>query len=591
MKKQQQLLIWIFLSISIYTQSQTIFQRDVDFNTWLPSHMNFNTFSGAAWGDLNSDGFPDIIIPPDAVFFNNGDGTFTRDLNTNIGSNFLVFARNVSGITMADVDNDDDLDVFINCSRPGANTANRDALYLNDGVGTFTLDTLGPWNPLEVSWGAAWADFDNNGFVDLVTAHPSGFLSHPRPSSFFINLDGDPAHFVKDTSYGFTRILAPYTVPYWSDYDMDGDQDLFIASGPGGAPGFDSVYTNLLTETQTATFQFNKESFANDIQDGQCYNFIDFDNDGDKDLFLTNWSGVPNNFYINDGGTFINTTMPFNYNNSSLTNAWGDVDNDGDLDVLITNHNGRQLELWLNDGFTFIRAEEDFCNQYGNAGIFLADMNNDGFLDAYATGANRSGAFYVNRAIHANHWIGLTLKGNPSNRAAIGTNIRVVANINGQSVSQLREISAQNAFQGHHDLRQHVGLGDADMVDSIMVYWPSGLKEYYTDVASDGFYTIMEGQGMEYSAIDENTPSKIASYFSLFPNPSRDSITILKSNASIEVTHTAIYDLQGKLIQNIPNTLEGQEIFIDIKSLSPGTYFIHMDTNNHKIFAKKFVKY
>ncbi len=567
-----------------------MFERDINFNTWLPFHSSFNSFGGAAWGDLNNDGYSDIIVGPNAVFFNNGDGTFTRDLNTTIGAGFFVFTSNVAGVTMADIDNDDDLDVFINCSRPFAAALNKDVMYINDGNGVFTADTLGPWNPVQLSWGASFGDYNNDGYVDLVAAHPAGFIGTPRPSNLFINQDGSTANFENDTTYGFTRTLAPYTVPYWSDYDLDGDQDLFIASGPGGTPGLDSVYVNQLSETQTATLKHNSVlPFATDLQDGQCYNFIDYDNDGDKDLFLTNWSGAQNNFYVQENGQYTNTAMPFTYNNSSLTNAWGDVNNDGYIDVIISNHNSGLTELWLNDGSTFTLAGDEFCNQFGNSGVFLADINNDGGLDFYATGANRAAAIYINQNTSGNHFIGMTMKGNPSNRAAIGTQIRVVATINGNVVNQLREVSAQNAFQGHNDLRQHLGLGDATMADSVIVYWPSGNMEFYTNVLADSFYTITEGEGMTYSSTDEILPHQLAKRITLFPNPTDDSMTI-ELNEQLEIAEMNIYDQQGKLVKNIPweaSSLTREVLMTDVPV---GTYFLHVKTADNKMFAKKFVK-
>ena len=587
----QRILYTFFISFIalIPIVGQTLFERDINFNTWLPFQSNSNAFGGAAWGDLNGDELTDIIVGPNAVFFNNGDGTFTRDLTTIIGAGFFVFANNVTGVTMADIDNDDDLDVFINCSRPFAAASNRDMLYLNDGNGVFSADTLGPWNPLELSWGASWADYNNDGYVDLVAAHPAGFIGTPRPSTFSINIDGNPANFMRDTTYGFTKTLAPYTVPYWSDYDMDGDQDLFIASGPGGVPGLDSNYTNQLTETGTASFTTNQDPFTDSLQDGQCYNFVDYDNDGDKDLFITNWGGATNNFYQNENGSYVPKAMPFSYNNTSLTNAWGDFDNDADLDVLITNHNSGLTEVWLNESDSFILSGDELCNQFGNSGAILADADNDGFLDFYVTGANRAAGIYYNLAPNSNHWMGLTLKGNPSNRAAIGANVRIVATIDGEQVSQLREVSAQNAFQGHHDLRLHVGLKSATVADSIYVYWPSGKKEFFLDQTADQFYTIIEGDGMDVNSANEESAGTLASRLSIYPNPTKDSLTIKLSQPGLEIKQMGVYNMQGKLMQEISwNNNLHQEV--DISKLASGSYFLHVINDGNRMFAKKFVK-
>src|SRR5262249_15618062 len=130
--------------------------------------------------------------------------------------------------------------------------------------------------------------------------------------------------------------LAPYTIPTWSDYDLDGDMDLFIGSGPAQvAPLPDFNYKNLLKETGSFSLE-RLTSFPFKVpQDGQTYNFIDYDNDGDLDICLTNYSQAPSRFYLNSDTGYVSLTTPFTTTIGHLSNCWGDIDNDGFLDVLI----------------------------------------------------------------------------------------------------------------------------------------------------------------------------------------------------------------------------------------------------------------
>lgn len=135
--------------------------------------------------------------------------------------------------------------------------------------------------------------------------------------------NGD-GRFTRIEDYEFTQNLAPYTIPTWTDYDQDGDLDLFIGSGPAGSAARDYIYINQLIETGSVDFiRLEDGPLGTDLQDGQTYNTIDYDNDGDFDIFLTNYSAVPDRFYINDNGTYVSTSTTFTVTGSNLANNWG----------------------------------------------------------------------------------------------------------------------------------------------------------------------------------------------------------------------------------------------------------------------------
>ena len=256
-------------------------------------------YNGASWVDINNDNNIDLFVAPCYLFRNNGNGTFTP-LPTLIGANQT---QKPSGSTWADFDNDGDIDCFL--------SRNPSRFYRNNGMGVFTEDT----SVFTVvcncpSWGGAWGEINNDGKLELVLAHPAGFIGPSYPSFYFKQNNAHQLYPV--AGYRFTDFLAPYTVPYWSDYDMDGDMDLFIASGPGGTPGPDYCYKNMYKETGIDTLvPITNTQFATDLHDGQCYNFIDYDNDGDFDLCLTSWRGSTTVLYNNDNGIYTPVSTPF----------------------------------------------------------------------------------------------------------------------------------------------------------------------------------------------------------------------------------------------------------------------------------------
>ncbi len=179
-----------------------------------------------------------------------------------------------------------------------------------------------------------------------------------------------------------TDTLAPFTVPTWSDYDQDGDMDLFIGSGPGGSTSTDFLYKNLLIETGIPDLvRLLTVPLATDQVDGQVWNWIDYDNDGDLDAFLTNYSTVPNNLYRNNNGTYERMTAAqvgtiVSDPGSYLANLWGDFDNDGDLDCFVTRDVPQQSRYYNNNGNgTFTRRDSlsIVINSGGNYGQWIAN--------------------------------------------------------------------------------------------------------------------------------------------------------------------------------------------------------------------------
>ncbi|MEO6037094.1 MAG: CRTAC1 family protein, partial [Saprospiraceae bacterium] len=432
---------------------------------------NAAPYKGLAWVDLDGDNRTDLFVSQRYLFHNDGNGHFTQLTNVNGAQG----GQGAGGSSWGDLDNDGDPD--------GITTSVNSGFHQNNGDNTFTLLNADiPDFAGYSAWDCALADADNNGRLDAVfvhaccTFHPTG----PFPCKLY--LQSQNGGFTPVTGYEFTDTTAAYTIPAWFDYDQDGDMDLFIGSGPAnGTPKPDFNYRNLLKETgafgleRLTTFPFAEP------QDGQTYNLMDYDNDGDLDICLTNYAAAPNRFYRNDGGAYTSINTPFTKVGQHLANCWGDVNNDGYLDVLITTDGSPIINLYYNqkDG-SFANAAVASTAGANVCGIAMADYDNDGQLDFYTNGANEARGLFHNQLTINQHWAQFTLQGTTSNRSAIGAEIRVKAMLDGGATWQLRQVVAHNSFQSQNDLRQHFGLNDALQIDSVSVRWPSGLVETFS---------------------------------------------------------------------------------------------------------------
>jgi len=471
-------LILIFLNLSGWNSFAQIFVKVTDQTNPVVTTVTDGGYTGAAWVDFDNDGNLDLFTTKNFLFRNLGNGNFQRV--TDFQS--LSSSQLGNGTSWADYDNDGDIDLFL--------SGNPSLVYNNDGSGNFEAANEAPLGTSDDNrgWTGAWADYNNDGFVDLVIIHPDGFIGNPGiPSRFFIN-NGD-GRFTKITSFEFTLRRAAYTVGTWSDYDQDGDMDLFIGSGPVSHAAIDYLYDNTLVNTGLEGFdRITTDPIATDLQDGQVWNWIDYDNDGDLDAMLTNYGSAPNRLYKNNDGVYESLTNNLTAGGSYLGNSWGDIDNDGDLDVILTHEGG--VRVFLNDGNDSFTNETNFSGAARSS--TLGDYNNDGDLDMFISAPNTVRGLYENTISNGNNWVIFSLTGTVSNKSAIGTKVKLKATINGNPVWQYRELLAQNNFNGQNSLRVHYGLGDATIIDSVIIHYPSGQQKALINLAVNNFYSDEE---------------------------------------------------------------------------------------------------
>lgn len=546
------------------------------------------TYFGTSWTDINNDNKLDLFYGG-TIYKNKGNGNF----EVSQGTAAIPIATALVGCSWADYENDGDLDLIY--SRFSAPSTLQTRIYANDGNGQFTevntiLNTIN-----SATWSTQWCDYNNDSYVDFILTFAEGFLNPPSFPNRLYRGNADGTFTEVTEPYGFLTEKEAYTVSNWTDYDEDGDTDLFIASGPAAGPAgikSDFLFKNLQVETGSEGFQklTNADlSFAEEPQDGQCYNAIDYDNDGDLDICLTNYSGVENKFYVNNSGTYQSTTVPFTTsNNQNLSNAWGDFDNDGDLDVIITASSATGSGYFINNGDgTFTESGSNLINATtsGNStGATIGDYDNDGDLDFFVVGQRLKGLFRNDLAVK-NHFVNIKLIGNPSNKAGLGARLELTARIKGKIVTQKREISASNTFMGHNSLRAHFGLGKAHKILRLTVYWPSGKVDTFSRLRVNKFYTIEEGKKRPISPIIKKKLRII-----IYPNPARKWVKIKIKNLNINTPiQIKIANATGLIVlKDTFNT--HHDIVLNTSTLPPGKYFVNIKINEKTIVKKLIIR-
>lgn len=496
----------------------------------------------------------DVVVANQCGSITSRTNTLMVDANfTKIMTGVIVTdsEASVSG-SWADYDGDGFVDLFV------ANTLNsstaHNTLYRNNG-GTNFSRIAGPV-PTDVmdAWTGSWADYDNDGNVDLVYAGIDGGLLAQR--LFHNNGNGT---FTPLLDSALRSDTATATCPWWLDYDNDGFVDLFVTKGtPWGGAANDCLFRNNGDGTFKKATVAEVGALLSDAYMTDGVLSADYDNDGSQELTVVHripksggaydfiartWRpqadgtfasvavGMPANAIVFWWGDYDNDdrldcfalgldTRPMLFRNlggSGFTNvtaalqgtvpvpgyqaSWGDYDNDGWLDLFFTGVYGYSTNT-LN-GFYHNNRDGTFTQILTGSPVYdgdrrcspnWIDYDNDGFLDLFVAGGDGEPA--PNRLYHnntnGNHWLKIKLDGRVSNRSGIGAKVRAQATVNGQTFWQVREISCGNGYPGQNGLLAHFGLGDATNVATLEIKWPSGILQQFTNIPANQFLTLIE---------------------------------------------------------------------------------------------------
>ena len=463
---------------------------------------------GGYWADIDNDGDEDLAINNLQASLtgrsvdlheNLGNGTFSRLINAGMPT-----ADGPRNIAWADYDNDGDLDFYVGDAAFNTATDFKGDFYRNNGDKTFTRVPLD-----QLADGGVWADYDNDGFVDLF------IVDSGQPTSVYRNNQNGTFSVVP----GMFNQGADWTLAF-ADIDNDRDLDLLQVGRNG-----DITRNNLWRNNGNSTFTEMTTSAVNTTNMGSARgaSWADFDNDGDLDLFAPSATPAqPSRFFMNDGtGNFTAQTAlsVLGVNVATSASALGDVDNDGDVDLIINNSVTGNVgtRLFLNNGngsFTQVSVGvQSFLNVSTLAHLSMGDYDNDGFLDLVAATFNtlQAPALYRNTG-NSNHWVKFKLTGLQSNRSAIGARVEMVAG----GMKQIREVTTQTGLAAQNSLIQHFGTAGNTVVDTVRIYWPAGNVQELVNLPTDQLYEIEESL---------SPPSVPASNF-VFSNVTANSMSV-----------------------------------------------------------------
>jgi hypothetical protein len=465
--------------------------------------------------DFDGDGLIDLLIgnsDPSAsllYFRNTGLGTFAEDAKARGLAGFL----GGNNLVQADYDNDGRVDVLV-LRGAGLGEAGRQPVsLLKNGPQEFSDVTydVGLGETESPTTAGAWADFDNDGDLDLYLTRETG------PNSLFRN-DGVAGFVDVAAGAGVTNDRTSVSAS-WGDYNADRFSDLYVANAEGG----NRLYRN---DGQGRFVDVAQELGLVGPSHGAIAWFWDVNNDGRLDVFApSNDVGIehtsayyfglprtdePDHLYLQrEDGRFENVAEAFGLRAESQPRGgnFGDVDNDGFPDLYLATAAPGFESLMPNlmyrnrggAGFDNVTFSGGFGHLQKGNGVAFADFDNDGDQDVFLqvggldAGDAFGSALFANPGF-GNHWLRVRLVGEKSNRSAIGARIRADIIENEAKRSIYRWVNSGGSF-GANPLAQQLGLGSAAKIDRLEVYWPtSDTTQHFENVPVDSQVEIHEGR-------------------------------------------------------------------------------------------------
>lgn len=406
-------------------------------------------------------------------------------------------------------------------------------------------------------------------FVDInMDGLLDAFVCHDiEPNVFYLN-NGDGTLAFNQGSIGDTPDGGNYG-SIWIDYDNDGDSDLFISKCRGGTG--DANINQLLSNNGDGTFTEvqNEVGLADSVQTWSSA-WGDFDNDGDQDVFVgaSSFSKGGHKLMRNDNGIFVDITAASGLNEmtaTSIETVTHDFDNDGLLDIFGAGNN-----IWVNNGdMTFTPSSIPF----GHGPI--GDINNDGFMDVIGGDNFLNSSSGVTLGVpNGNNYLIVNLAGTLSNKNGIGARVEVYSALG----KQIRDVVSGDGFAFMSTLNPHFGIGTDAGIDSVLVRWPSGMIDVIVNPQINTSLRIIEGE----------QPSRVSDRqvlpLSIFPNPTNDRLTFTLENSQAEAV-VNVFDLNGRLLRRNTTT----ERNVDVSNYPAGTYLLVVATEG-RILRTMFVK-
>ncbi len=501
--------------------------------------------TGAAWGDYDNDGFPDLFLTNsrlDQLYHNEGDGTFV-DVTEVAGVSGCFDCISNSGLWW-DHDRDGDLDLYVSVF----NEENK--IYENAGGGSFEditgqmfLDDPG------ATWASVPLDVDRDGWPDLYVVND--FFEN----KFYLNLEGQ--RFTDaSASYGLNDNGDGMGVAI-GDYNNDGFFDIYVTN-------IHARHTNpLFTNTGNQGFlDMAQEMGVTNSGWGWGTQFLDYDHDGDEDLYAVN--GVVEEYLIE-------------------ISEQGEVNN-----FLFKNTLMEGV-----DGFLDVSAQTGTGDTAKSRGLEVFDYDGDGDLDLLVSNVEGSPFLYRNEIIKDSqtdtaNWIQIWLEGTTSNRDAIGTEVKVT-------------VAGESFYRWHHGagfLSQslkpvHFGLASAQIIDEIRVTWPSGQVDAVFDVAANQTLRLKEGDNPVITGVEDEIAKRSIKVYN-YPNPFSGSTTFRFELAKPGAVDLRIFSITGMEVFKL-NRANHNAGSVEINwagddkngnEVAPGVYFYSADFAGNLVRGK-----
>ncbi|MBI2505922.1 MAG: CRTAC1 family protein [Candidatus Latescibacteria bacterium] len=511
----------------------------------LPEDMG----SGAAWGDYDRDGDPDLYIVNEAgpltmnaaqiaaspahsaLYRNEGQGHFA-EVSRGAGVEFRGCGQ---GASWADYDGDGHLDLC-------ATSYGENQLYHNQGGGAFAEvgrqagigGTRGFWS------GASWGDYDRDGDLDLyicgyvqyrydpdlarqqtkqynalipATLNPSTFA--PERNLLYRN-QGDGTFAEVAEALGVDNLSGRSLSASWADFDEDGWLDLYVANDVSDNALFHNKGKGVFED-------ISHPAWVADYRGAMGLAVGDWNGDGDQDIYITHWIAQENALYDNLHADnlaagqraplrFMDAADRYGLGQSTIDYVgWGtafvDFDRDGRPDLLSINgstferEDNRALlvpmksQLFWNggpqEGFYEVGAASGpaFAGEHVGRGLAVADYDGDGDADALVVVNGGKALLWRNEGAPGRHWLKMRLQGQGGNRQGFGARVRLVAG----GRAQCRQVGATSSYLSQHAVgEEFFGLGAATQVDTLQVVWAGGKVQTLTHLPTDQRVEVTE---------------------------------------------------------------------------------------------------
>lgn len=536
--------------------------------------------ASASWIDFNNDTYLDLFVSrsglPNSLYQNNA-GTLKKVSSGAIVSDSSFINK------WGDYNNDSFIDAFT--TRKG-----KSGLFKNNGDGSFTAITSGSLvNDNNATQTFSWGDYDNDGYLDL-------FMGNNASKDVLYHNNSDGTFSSVPVVKASTAVSSGCA---WGDYDNDKLLDLFVTVKGGN----NVLYHN------NGGGSFSKITAGDIITNNKnTYDpqWVDYDNDGDVDLYISNTSSQPFHvLYENRGnGIFNALSNAIAQDEVQGTSIWSDFDNDGDQDVLIVNITGQGNHFFENTPDAtgrpgnFVKMSTGMIITETDAGFGGAagDYNNDGYNDVFAAAAYSNDANHIfTNTNGCNSWLKVKCQGSISNNTAIGAKVSAKATISGVPTWQTRELHDGSASIASF------GFFDAAVIDSLVVKWPaSNITQAFTQVPVDQMIFVIENNPLARMGKNKlegkntneavNTGSANQS-LSIYPNPANFGLAMLQfTMVNIDNVTVEVLDMAGKLILTPVNKKEcqvgDQQLELNLTGLANGIYYVRFTSSSSSVIQK-----